>query len=543
MGRIDAAIATLLLNSLWQVTLVAVLTWAVTIPVRSSAARHRLWALSLVVSLMLPLVSIVPRPNANSLPAPSVTVGETARSSASGGATPAWSMTGRTAHQEAATVSVPGWFCLVLTTAYGLFLVWRLALARRAWRATCAIRTTATRMRFSEEYGRAAERCRVAFGLPSVVIASSPCVRVPAAIGSRSPIIALPDGLLADASIDEVIAVLGHEMAHIQRRDFGMNLWYELLYLPVSFHPAAAFIKRRVAISREQACDDMVIGRLMPPLAYARSLLTIAGRIATSKDISYGVAACHPGSLEARVSRLFIARSGGRRQSAGWAWVAAGVLSTVCSCVGFATALRISPARAGITLESAATGRGTEAPSAATRAGVPRTADNGHSHDVVPNRPHVAIYVPRNEHAALVHAAMNIDSPSDGSGPDAVIGQTNSSAAAADEPPVLPSAPLVAVPDTELVGALETRRRIGFLSHSILTAAQTVVSQESVAAGHRRFMSLSNFHALSTSDIPLFKTRKRLITWLVVGAAGAYAVSQIDFEHEEHRHKDRQEAP
>src|SRR5206468_6676647 len=99
MGRIDAAIATLLLNSLWQVTLVAVLTWVVIRPVRSSAARHRLWALSLMVSLMLPLASVVPRRNANTLPTPGVTVGETARSSASGAAAPVWSTTGRTAHQ------------------------------------------------------------------------------------------------------------------------------------------------------------------------------------------------------------------------------------------------------------------------------------------------------------------------------------------------------------------------------------------------------------------------------------------------------------
>ena len=122
-----------------------------------------------------------------------------------------------------------------------------------------------------------------------------------------------------------------------------------------------------------------------------------------------------------------------------------------------------------------------------------------------------------------------------------MIGQTNSSGAAADEPPVLPSAPLMAVPDTELVGTLETRRHIGLLSHSLVAAAQTVVSQEGVAAGHRRFMPLRNFHEFSTSDVPLFKTRKRLITWLVVGAAGAYAVSQIDFEHEEHDHKARPE--
>src|SRR5205823_2195840 len=219
-----------------------------------------------------------------------------------------------------------------------------------------------------------------------------------------------------------------------------------------------------------------------------RSLLTIAGRISASKDVSYGVAACHAGSLEARVSRLFIAGSGGRRQSAGWAWVAAGVLSTVCSCVGFATALRISPTRAGLTPESATTARGTEARPAPTRADVPRTADNGDSHDLVPNRPRAGIHVLRNEHAAgdrpriaahaaVVDAAMNRDRPSDGSGPDAVIGETNSSVADADEPPVLPSAPFVAVPDTELVGALEARPQIGSLSHSLLAAAQTVVSQ------------------------------------------------------------------
>lgn len=67
-------------------------------------------------------------------------------------------------------------------------------------------------MRFSEEHGGAAERCRVAFGLPSVVSASSPCVRVPAAIGSRSPIIALPDGLLGVAEFGQPYAPRGELM-------------------------------------------------------------------------------------------------------------------------------------------------------------------------------------------------------------------------------------------------------------------------------------------------------------------------------------------
>src|SRR2546429_9985816 len=96
----------------------------------------------------------------------------------------------------------------------------------------------------------------------------------------------------------------------------------------------------------------------MPPLAYARSLLTIAGRISASKDVSYGVAACHAGSLEARVSRLFIAGSGGRRQPRGWAWGPAGGPPRARFWSGVAAGLRTLPARPGLPPELSATARG-----------------------------------------------------------------------------------------------------------------------------------------------------------------------------------------
>ena len=60
MGRIDDALATFLINSLWQVTLVAGLTWGLIRPVRSAAARHGLFAFSLVLSLALPIASMLP---------------------------------------------------------------------------------------------------------------------------------------------------------------------------------------------------------------------------------------------------------------------------------------------------------------------------------------------------------------------------------------------------------------------------------------------------------------------------------------------------
>jgi hypothetical protein len=68
-------------------------------------------------------------------------------------------------------------------------------------------------------------------------------------------------------------------MAHIRRHDFLLNLLYEVISLPLCFHPAAALIKARIAQTRELACDEMAAGRLPSGEQYARSLLHIAQTI------------------------------------------------------------------------------------------------------------------------------------------------------------------------------------------------------------------------------------------------------------------------
>src|SRR5258707_14236656 len=65
-------------------------------------------------------------------------------------------------------------------------------------------------------------------------------------------------------------------MAHIRRHDFSLNVLYELLFLPLSFHPAARLVRRRIGETREIACDEMAAGRVLDASAYARSLLSIA---------------------------------------------------------------------------------------------------------------------------------------------------------------------------------------------------------------------------------------------------------------------------
>ena len=515
MARIDDALATFLINSLWQVTLVAGVTWGLIRPVRSAAARHGLFAFSLVLSLTLPIASVVP-PAQGGMTALVMPASAPGPGLAGSGAP--WS----------AALHLPRGLSFVLTAAYLLFFAWRLALAWRAWRSACAIRTTAATMPLSEEWGRVAERCRAAFELVPIKITSSPKLRVPAAIGARSPIIALPEGLLARLSIEELTAIVGHEMAHIRRRDIGLNLVYELLYLPLSFHPAAAFLKRRVSISREQACDDLVVARLMPPQMYARSLVRIAGRISKAREIAYGVAACDERSLESRIQRLLAPAQDTAGWSAAWAAVAVGTLS-ICSCVGYAAAFHVGPTASLPSGMPAVTARGVD-----SRLEGPR-APGDHTERPAP-RP--------------VPAVTNIRRPSGGSvgrggqgsnerRSDGTPGENGGGMIDAAQILVMPSGTLAASTEVAPVRESGVSAEHGEEPRSLLAAAQAALASEGVEQDRAMSMPPRTFGGPSRRDIPVFKTKKRMITWLLVGVGSGYALSQLDVDHEARLRHDR----
>ncbi|MBI3494029.1 MAG: M56 family metallopeptidase [Acidobacteria bacterium] len=539
MLRIDNAIATFLLNAVWQIGLVAGLTRALVIPLRSSAASlHRLWGFSLVLSLILPLASLMPRDALISMSSvvvqsmSSVVVQENAGSSSPSPAAvsiPASHVAHGELQRDASDLHFPRWLCRTLTTAYGLFLVWRLALSWRAWRATCAIRRTASPILLSEECGRAAERCRVAFGLPSITVVSSPSARVPAALGLRLPIIALPERLLADLSVEDLTVILGHEMAHVRRCDFGMNLVYELLYLPVSFHPAAAFVKRHMASSREQACDEMVVSRLMSSLAYARSLVRIADRISIDEEISYAVGVCEGRNLEERVRRLLMLRSGGRGQSAGWAYVVAGVLS-VCSGAGYAAAVRVGPTAAPPPLPAAATALQMKIPAAAS----------DHLPISVLEKRTKPIQAPRNERAVSVGRSeilTNGAGPSDVLGSNTALQENRSRGPEVAPPPPIASASVVLLTDIEPIRESEVGPEHGAKTGTLLAAAQAAAAKLASPQTLGGFVRPRRAPRSVQAGTLLLKTKRRLITWVAVGVASGYALRRIDFEREEHQGK------
>jgi bla regulator protein BlaR1 len=92
-----------------------------------------------------------------------------------------------------------------------------------------------------------------------VQLLESAIVNVPVTMGVFKPIILLPVGLLAHLPGDEIEAILLHELAHIKRRDYFVNLLQSLAETIFFFNPALLWLSSLIRDERENCCDDIAI--------------------------------------------------------------------------------------------------------------------------------------------------------------------------------------------------------------------------------------------------------------------------------------------
>lgn len=103
----------------------------------------------------------------------------------------------------------------------------------------------------------------------------SSLVDVPCMIGYLKPIILLPISLSANLSVAETEAILLHELAHIKRNDYLVNLLQQVINSLLFFNPFAQMVNRLISAERENCCDDLVVQTTNNPLVYARALLKL----------------------------------------------------------------------------------------------------------------------------------------------------------------------------------------------------------------------------------------------------------------------------
>lgn len=190
-----------------------------------------------------------------------------------------------------------------------------------------------------ETLARLARQLRVS---RTVRLCESALVEVPTVIGWLRPVILVPASALTGLSAPQLEALLAHELAHIRRHDYLVNLLQSVVETVLFYHPAVWWLSGRVRLEREHACDDLAVEATGDVLVYARALTTLEtlrGQQPRGSNARTLVAvAADGGSLMQRIQRLIkVQPASSQRHSPLFAGLAVVVLALASIVVGAQT--------------------------------------------------------------------------------------------------------------------------------------------------------------------------------------------------------------
>ncbi|MCK8501522.1 M56 family metallopeptidase [Myxococcus fulvus] len=128
-------------------------------------------------------------------------------------------------------------------------------------------------------------------------------VDVPSTVGWLSPVVLLPVSTLSGLPARQLEMVLAHELAHIRRHDFAVNLAQVVVETLFFYHPAVRWMSNVIRVEREHCCDDVAVGASPNPVSYARALTALETLRVMPAVESHAMSALG-GSLPERVRRL-----------------------------------------------------------------------------------------------------------------------------------------------------------------------------------------------------------------------------------------------
>jgi beta-lactamase regulating signal transducer with metallopeptidase domain len=132
-------------------------------------------------------------------------------------------------------------------------------------------------------------------------VVESGLVDAPGVIGWIRPVVLLPVAVLTNLAPAQIEAILAHELAHIRRRDYAVNLLQTVAETLLFYHPAVWWVSASIRTEREHCCDDVAVEVCGEATAYAAALAELATWRTRQTAMALGAA---DGSLLARVRRL-----------------------------------------------------------------------------------------------------------------------------------------------------------------------------------------------------------------------------------------------
>jgi beta-lactamase regulating signal transducer with metallopeptidase domain len=139
----------------------------------------------------------------------------------------------------------------------------------------------------------------------------------PSVIGWLRPVILAPVGVLCGLAPEQVEALLAHELAHVRRHDYLVNVLQGIAESLLFYHPAVWWISNQIRAEREHCCDDLAVAASGDVLVYARALAELESvRPARFK----AALSANDGSLLRRIRRLTNPLAAHRPAGWGAAW-------------------------------------------------------------------------------------------------------------------------------------------------------------------------------------------------------------------------------
>lgn len=103
----------------------------------------------------------------------------------------------------------------------------------------------------------------------------SSLINVPSVLGYFKPMILLPVSALAQIPVEQLEAIVAHELAHIRRHDWLVNLFQSIMEALYFYHPVVWYIQSTIRKERENCCDDIALKYSGGPLVYIKALASI----------------------------------------------------------------------------------------------------------------------------------------------------------------------------------------------------------------------------------------------------------------------------
>ncbi|HEV2379808.1 MAG TPA: M56 family metallopeptidase [Terriglobia bacterium] len=292
MTAIAHAISAALLHFLWQGPLVAFVLWVTLTTLRSGSARLRHFVSCAALAIMVALPEITawlvyrgqgaagsPTSRVVGIPdSPGPAIWPAGASPSTWIAAPeAWAL--------------PLWCAGVLI--FGVRLIWSSRHVARLRREGDAAEAplVQTVLRLAR---------RMSIRRPVRVLISG-LADSPSVAGWLRPVLLLPAASLLNLNVEQLEAVLAHELAHIRRHDYLVNVLQTLAETLFFYQPAVWWVSSCIRNERELCCDDLAVEICGDPVGYARALT----KLERLRVISPGLAlSSTAGPLLRRIQRL-----------------------------------------------------------------------------------------------------------------------------------------------------------------------------------------------------------------------------------------------